>query len=123
MGKRSTRQKRAIREVLVNARGPLSAQQIQRRASELCGTLSLATVYRVVGEGAESGELATVRLEDNITRYEDIDRQHHHHFLCEDCEEVVDINLPCDSLTYRLPDGYAVTRHEITLYGRCAECT
>ena len=108
--------------MLHHARGPLSARQIQAKASELCGSLSLATVYRIVAAGAEAGDLVTVHLEDNVTRYEDKNRKHHHHFLCEDCEEVIDIQLPCETLAHRLPDGYDVTRHEITLYGRCAEC-
>ncbi|MBM65231.1 MAG: transcriptional repressor [Myxococcales bacterium] len=122
MSKRSTRQKRAIEQVLLAARGPLSAQQIQEKASEISPGLSLATVYRVVREGAEAGTLSTVCLDDKVTRYEDRHRHHHHHFLCEDCDEVFDITIPCEMLAHRVPEGYSVTRHEITLYGHCAEC-
>lgn len=123
MSKRSTKQKRAIDEVLHNALGPLSAQEIQTQASGICSGLSLATVYRVVREGAEAGELSVVRLEDNIARYEDVDRHHHHHFLCENCERVFDISSPCKVVATHVPDGFAVTRHEITLYGSCPDCS
>lgn len=123
MSKRSTRQKRAVDAVLHQAPGPLSAREIQAQASELCAGVSLATVYRLVREGSAAGDLSVVRLEDNVARYESQHLHHHHHFLCEQCERVFDIATPCEVVAHHVPEGFSVTRHEITLYGRCAECT
>ena len=123
MNKRSTQQKRAIDQVLQEAPGPLSAREIQTHASELCTGVSLATVYRLVREASEAGQLSVVRLEDNVARYEGKDRHHHHHFLCDRCERVFDISTPCKLVATHVPEGFAVTRHEITLYGHCAACS
>ena len=105
------------------ALGPLSAPEIRDRAAGDCPGISLATVYRVVSQGAKSGELSVVRLEDNVARYEAADRHHHHHFLCEACERVFDISMPCGVVANHVPDQFTVSRHEITLYGRCADCS
>ncbi len=104
------------------AKGPLSAREILAQASDSCPSLSLATVYRVVREGAESGALTVVRLQDNVARYEGADLHHHHHFLCEKCERVFDISMPCNLVATHVPDSFHVTRHEITLYGSCPDC-
>ena len=122
MSERSTRQKRAIHKVIGNAPGPLSARDIQIEASKICPNVSLATVYRVVRSGTESGAFAVVRLEDNVARYEVADRQHHHHFLCNCCARVFDILLPCNMVADFAPEDFQVTRHEITLYGNCPDC-
>ena len=122
MGKRSTRQKRAIDQVIQEAKGPLSAQDIQTAASALCPRLSLATVYRVVRDGAEAGELSVVHLEDNVARYEVAGGNHHHHFLCHCCSRVFDILLPCNVVADFAPTDFQVTRHEITLFGSCPDC-
>ena len=122
MNKRSTRQKRAIDQVLEEALGPMSAQEIQVQAATLSPGISLATVYRIVGDGAARGALTLVRLDDKIARYEAADRHHHHHFLCESCERVFDISMPCKLVATHVPEHWQVTRHEITLYGHCASC-
>ena len=122
MSKRSTRQKRAIEEVLLRAKGPLSVRDIQVEAARVHSNVSLATVYRVVRDGAETGELSVVRLDDSIARYEVTNRQHHHHFLCTSCSRAFDISLPCSLVANFAPTDFQVTRHEITLYGSCPDC-
>ena len=122
MSKRSTRQKRAIQEVLASAKGPLSARELKAEAARICSNVSLATVYRVVRDGAEAGELEVVRLDDTVARYEVANRHHHHHFLCTTCSRAFDISLPCNLVANFAPTNFEVTRHEITLYGNCPDC-
>jgi len=123
MPKRSTRQKRAIHEVLHKAVGPLTVNEILARASEVSPGISLATVYRVVRAEAESGVLSVVHLDDKVSRYEEADRHHHHHFLCQRCDRAFDIATPCDLVASYVPDNFEVTGHEITLYGHCVDCS
>ena len=123
MSKRSTRQKRAIHEVLHKAPGPLSAGEILAHAAEISPGISLATVYRLVRQGAESGTLSVVHLDDKVSRYEESDRHHHHHFLCQLCDRAFDVATPCDLVESYVPDNFKVTGHEITLYGHCVDCS
>ena len=123
MAKRSTRQKRAIGEVLRKAVGPLSAPEILKCARDLSPGISLATVYRVVRSGAENGSLSVVHLDDKVSRYEEADRHHHHHFLCQRCDRAFDVATPCDLVARYVPEHFEVTSHEITLYGNCVDCS
>jgi len=50
----------------------------------------------------------------------------HHHFICEQCGSVTDLDLPVDhGLTRKLraATGLKATRHEIRLYGICEKCS
>jgi Fur family ferric uptake transcriptional regulator len=85
-------------------------------------TLSLATVYRTVKQLVEEGLLETVELPGEVARYEPAGSAHHHHFQCRQCERLFDIPGCSDQLAATLPRGFMMEDHEVTLYGRCADC-
>jgi Fur family ferric uptake transcriptional regulator len=47
---------------------------------------------------------------------------HHHHFQCTNCQRVFDVHACPGDIDHMAPKGFSVERHELTLYGRCADC-
>lgn len=119
---RATRQRAAIRETLVEAARPLSPPEVLAAAQQHVPALSLATVYRNLKLLHEAGEITLVSLPGDSARYEARQSAHHHHFQCLACERVFDVPGCPGDLVSIAPAGFTVERHEITLYGRCADC-
>lgn len=119
---RNTRQRTAIRQVIADAGRPLLPQEILQAAGVVVPGLSLATVYRNLRALVDEGELLAVTLPGEVPRYEIAGHEHHHHFQCERCERVFEVHACPGNLAGLAPEGFSVERHELTLYGRCADC-
>lgn len=119
---RSTRQRIAIRQAIEAAGRPLSPQEVRQAAQAQVPGLSLATVYRNLKLLQEAAEIAAVSLPGDSPRYEAGRHGHHHHFQCTACEKVFDVHACPGNLAALAPQGFVVDHHELTLYGRCADC-
>ena len=119
---RSTRQRNAIREVIESADRPLSPQEILEAARVTIAGLGLATVYRNIKLLLADGVLAAVTVPGDSPRYEAAQSGHHHHFQCTTCRRVFDMEGCPGDLRRLAPRGFRVEHHEVTLYGRCADC-
>jgi Fur family transcriptional regulator, ferric uptake regulator len=129
MAKKAVRQRRTsqrdtIARVIRAARGPLTIVQIHERAQRGSHGLGVATVYRTVKLLLASQQIHVLRMPDGEKRYESADLDHHHHFRCRRCEQVYD--LPGCPLAIadgtKLPEGFEVDGHEVTLFGVCPSC-
>jgi len=119
---RATRQNTAIREALAAAGRPLSPAEVLDEARRHVAALGLATVYRNLKALVDAGEIQVVTLPGEAPRYEPARREHHHHFRCDVCQRVFDVHQCPGDLAGLAPPGFSVSRHEITLYGRCSDC-
>lgn len=120
---RSTPQRTAIRAVVDAAERPLTAQEVLALAQQRVPGLGLATVYRSLRALTDAAALRVVQLPGDTPRYERAEPGHHHHFQCRSCGRVFDVHACPGNLAKLAPPGFAVDDHEITLYGRCADCT
>jgi len=124
---RNTRQKRCIQKIFVSAEGPLGVSEIFALAGRDVEKIGLATIYRIIGQLLEAGEIKKIRIpnaEDDV-RYERSDKaHHHHHFFCTKCHKTFDLaKCPMSSnLNQFVLPGFEVESHELTLYGVCACC-
>lgn len=105
-----------------DAERPLIAQEVLARAQVHVPRLGIATVYRNLKSLHEEGWLRSVELPGEPMRYELAAMKHHHHFHCEQCGRVFDIPGCTAGLDTNVPQNFLVTRHEVVLYGQCAEC-
>lgn len=122
---RSTRQRAAILAAIADAQRPLTPQEVLDSAREAVQGLGMATVYRNLKALLEDGSLQAVQLPGESPRYEPAEHEHghhHHHFQCTVCSRVFDVHDCPGDLAGMAPKGFTVERHELTLYGRCADC-
>jgi len=146
-GWRVTPQRRAVVTVLERGTQHATAEEVHAAARLIVPEISLATVYNVLTELVEMGEVGEVRLGHGAARFETNVTFHYHH-VCDDCGRVVDVPAPdmtacmrscaegCEvqgagcatpvKCCLRLPEmathGYSVDRIEIVFRGHCG-CT
>lgn len=118
---RSTRQRTAIREVLARSDRPLLADEVLAYAQTSVPGLGIATVYRNLKTLVNEEALQVVNLPGDKPRFE-FAHHHHHHFSCEQCKRVFDIHACPGDLSRLVPKGFTVLKHELNLYGLCAQC-
>jgi len=119
---RSTPQRKAIRALFTPEGDPLSPQEILDQAGRVVPRLSQATVYRTIRSLEEAGEIVPVELPGEPARYELAGKGHHHHFRCDECGRAFDIDRCPGNIGGMIPDSFRLDRHEITLFGQCADC-
>jgi Fur family ferric uptake transcriptional regulator len=119
---RETRQRIAIRSVLRGAKRPLSPPEVLAQARRFVRAVGLATVYRNLKRMVEDGTVHVIHLPGESPRYEPAALAHHHHFQCTRCTRIFDVPGCEGTLRHRVPSGFTVEHHDVTLYGRCAEC-
>lgn len=107
----------------------LSAQEIEDQLKAGERKVGRATVYRVIDELVELGLLGRVELGDGIARFERVfpeGAHHHHHFVCSNCEKLVpfeDEELERVLRRVARREGLVMESHEVTLRGRCPDCS
>ncbi|MGH1438724.1 MAG: Fur family transcriptional regulator [Cellvibrionaceae bacterium] len=120
---RHTKQRQVITMMLRQADRPLLPKELLDKAQESLPQLGIATVFRTLKKMVDEGEAKIVSLPGDSPRYERSDLAHHHHFKCKECESVFEINGCPGHLEQLLPKGFQMLDHEITLFGRCADCS
>ena len=120
--KRNTKQKAAIRDAFVEADRPLSPDEALEAAQRHHPPLGIATVYRNIQSLVEEGWLQPVEVPGDSTRYEISGKKHHHHFHCNSCGKLFELEGCVAQVKPKLPRGFRATGHEFFLYGVCATC-
>ena len=119
---RNTRQKEAIRDAFVTADRPLSHEEALHLAQQKVDGLSIATVYRNINLLLEEKWLSPVEIPGATTRYEISGKGHHHHFQCNACGKLFELEGCGVSYKPVVPAGFRTTGHELFVYGFCNAC-
>jgi Fur family ferric uptake transcriptional regulator len=122
--RRDTVQQRAVRRAIEHAGRPLSVQQTHEIALIDSPGLGLRSVYRILNRLIEDGVIVPVTVPGMPDHYElaSVAAEHHHHFRCESCDRVFDVDACPGGLSRMLPAGFKLSGHEVSLWGSCAEC-
>jgi Fur family ferric uptake transcriptional regulator len=119
---RNTKQKEAIRTAFEEADRPLSPEETLALAQKIVAGVSIATVYRNIATLVVDKWLVPVEFPGDSTRYEVAGKAHHHHFHCNACGKVFEMEGCGMQIKPKLPKGFRVTSHEFFLYGSCSDC-
>ena len=126
---KSTPGRRAVREVLEESRGPVTAEEVYRRilarGGEAGSRTCLSTVYRTLSTLAEKGLLLRSAGPDGVLSYQLRGTGHRHYLICTRCGATVEIGgCPLEELERALgaETGFAITGHSLELYGLCPRC-
>ncbi|ADW68901.1 Fur family transcriptional regulator [Granulicella tundricola] len=120
---RNTKQKEAIRSVFTEAGRPLSHDEALTLSQEIVDGLSIATIYRNINVLVEEKWLSPVEIPGDTTRYEIAGKEHHHHFQCNTCGKLFDLQGCGIEWKAKLPKGFRTTGHEFFVYGLCSTCS
>ena len=109
--------------LLADQQCALTAAEIDRRLPEV----GRASVYRSLEQLEGLGLIQRLDLGAGAAGYERLGpgEEHHHHLLCRACGRLVpfhDDGLERAIGSVGRASGFAVTSHEVTLQGTCADC-
>ena len=116
---RNSSQRDAILEELIGRKDHPTAETIYRDLKSAWPKLSLGTVYRNLAQLCEAGMAQRVQTGGAV--HFDGDTSRHYHFICEECDAVLDIPNPISGLRELQFKG-KITRCEIYLVGICPDC-
>ena len=119
---RNTVQRRAIHRVFEESGRPMGPSEVFDAARGIAPGLGIATVYRTIKRLLDEGWLQQVELPGEAPRYEVAGKEHHHHFRCNNCNKVYDLQGCPNAFKQILPRGFSLEGHELYLFGRCENC-
>ena len=120
--KRNTIQKNLIYNAVKELNIHANAEQVYEYVVAVHPSISKATVYRNLGQMAQSGELLNIGNFYGATHY-DHNCHNHYHFICEKCKRVFDINTRFpDVENIKSPEGIKIKTHNLSFSGICDEC-
>jgi len=121
---RRTDHRRTILEVLLNAKGPKSADEIITAMSKR--SANKVTVYRTLESMVGTGLVHRAFVHKRAEHFELADRctnlQCHPHFTCVSCGVtncVVGVSMP---IVKGLEQGFVVRRQQVHIEGLCPQC-
>jgi len=116
----------AILEILRQHPHPLTNREIFSAMPG--GRCDLATIYRAIHLLEEMGMVKRFDFGDGTARFELVgenDDGHHHHLVCTQCSEVVEIEecFP-EKIEKRIAarNGFKAVTHKLEFFGICPDC-
>lgn len=123
MQERNTAQKSFILGYLKSVKCHPTAETVYKEVKKQLPNISQGTVYRVLGNFKQKGDLQTIETKDNI--HFDGDISDHAHFICEDCGNVYDVIDECSTcgiLKNKKTKVGKILKYKINFYGKCTKC-
>jgi Fur family transcriptional regulator, ferric uptake regulator len=126
-GRRVTKVKRSILECFSQNNLPLAAHDISIYLKKHTIPHHRSTVYREIESLSNDGVICPVLFQHGQQYYELKDREHHHHLICNICQNIQDIHQ--DSCMHKtiteiqLSTGFEITSHSLEFFGICPNCS
>ncbi len=122
--------KEKIIGVFEKTKEPFSVSELLKALKRCKLSPHKTTLYRELKSLVEVGIIEELKFHNGLRNYELKHKKntHHHHFICEDCSEVIDFNnsaleqlIKKVELTLKRK-GVSVQNHALNLYGLCSQC-
>jgi Fur family ferric uptake transcriptional regulator len=124
-GYRLTPQRLMILSAMESSHEHISAEEIYAQVAAKYPHVNISTVYRTLELLKRLGMVYEIDLGEGRIRYHAEESGHHHHLVCQDCGEVIDIDeSTLSSLRNILLRDYnfrAELRH-VAIFGLCEKC-
>jgi len=116
-------------EELLSIKKPIAIEDLQIKLKD---KVAVSTLYRVISDLKSINILEEITSPDNITMVELslVDTTHHHHMFCENCGDVIDIELS-EEFENKLDNEIKalekklqikISDHGLELLGSCKAC-
>lgn len=119
-----SRQRESIKNFLMERHDHPTADTVYMNMREQFPSISLGTVYRNLNLLVELGEIQKLNLNDGADRF-DADTRPHYHFVCQQCQEVSDLQIPpMESINQTAQEHCSgkIDNHVTYFYGTCQHC-
>ena len=120
---RMTAQKSFILDYLKSVKSHPTAEVVYKEVKKKLPNISCGTVYRVLNNFKDKGEIISIDTKDNV--HFDADISDHAHFICEKCQNVYDVIdecCECGILKNKKTKVGKIKKYVINFYGICSIC-
>lgn len=117
------RKREQILAYLKDTKSHPSAEMVYARLKPEIPDLSLGTVYRNLSMFKQQGVIVSLGAVNGVERF-DYNTAPHVHFICTDCNSVLDIPVTMPELLNKAADasGGQVDTCQVTFTGLCRDC-
>ena len=124
-GRRSTRQRAAVNDMLGELEEFRTAQQLHDELRQQGNSIGLTTVYRTLQALADAGDVDVIRTGEGEAAYRRCSTGHHHHLVCRSCGRAVEVSGPAVERwanAVAAEHGFRDVSHDLEIFGTCANC-
>jgi len=120
---RNTFQRQLILSAVEELNCHATAEEVYSHINHQYPTISKATVYRNLNQLAEGGNLLNIGYFNGATHY-DHNIHAHHHFACDVCGKVFDIDTNFGDILGKIGTtiGFNVSSYSLSFGGLCDGC-
>ncbi|EME52160.1 Fur family transcriptional regulator [Amycolatopsis decaplanina] len=122
-GRRSTKQRAAVVELLKEIDDFRSAQELHDELRKRGDGIGLTTVYRTLQSLSEAGEIDVLRTDTGEAIYRRCSSHHHHHLVCRLCGSTVEVEGPAVERwaeKIAMEHGFSDISHTVEIVGTCS---
>jgi len=116
-----TPQRLAILKYLDENRTHPTVDEIYSKLKKKNPSLSKTTVYNSLEALKEHGIIQCINISGSESRY-DFRNDMHHHFLCRECGNIIDIDIKCPNIGKMMESGHKVEEVHGYFKGVCKKC-
>ena len=120
---RNTAQKSFVFGYLKSVKTHPTAETVYKELFKKLPNISQGTVYRVLNNFKDNGDILAIDTKDNV--HFDADISDHAHFICEICGNVFDVIEECSKcgiLKNKKTKVGKINHYKINFYGKCRNC-
>lgn len=110
-----------ILELLNRKKEHMNVNMIYEELVKIIPTISKTTIYNNLKTFTEKGIVQCLVITPEEMRY-DIETTPHHHFLCNRCGKIYDVNVSCEYLEKKEIEGHAIEEIHGYFKGICWNC-
>jgi Fur family ferric uptake transcriptional regulator len=124
-GYRLTPQREMVLEAIHESQGHVSAEEIYAKVQARNPCVSISTVYRTLELLKQLHIVCEIDLGGGYVCYELADERRHHHLVCQQCGEVLELD---DEMLTPLKDtlwqeyGFEADLEHLAIFGCCRHC-
>lgn len=119
-----SRQRESIKNFLAGRKDHPTAETIYTYLRETQPRLSLGTVYRNLALLTELGEIRKISTGDGPDHF-DGDISQHHHFICDNCHQMIDLEMDSiDEIIDKASENFGgrLEGYVTIFHGICEDC-
>ena len=126
-GLKYTEQREIVLEVLLNAKGHLTAEEVYNEVKNTNpdSNIGIATVYRSLSFLEEVHLITSISFGTDGKKYESNTKNHHDHLICTSCGKIIefmDEEIEKKQNKIAKENGFKITSHVMQLLGNCSDC-
>jgi Fur family ferric uptake transcriptional regulator len=121
-GRRSTKQRAAVVDLLNDVDDFRSAQELHDELRKRGDGIGLTTVYRTLQSLSDAGEIDVLRTDSGEAIYRRCSLHHHHHLVCRVCGRTVEVEGPAvERWAEKIAsaNGFSDISHTVEIVGTC----